>query len=326
MPAYPIARYHFLFEVLTPIRLPDYAGSTLRGAFGRALRRIACMTRMRNCQDCPLRKTCPYTRLFEPCPPEDHPLQKFSQIPVPYIIEPAGLGSKIYQPGEALHFSMVLTGSAIPQLALIAYSWQRAFLHDVGHGTAKLQDIQLEKGSERQSIYQADSKKILPHETTLTIEPIEADTVNLLIHTPLRLQENGRAILPSEVTARRLLMALVRRTSLLQEFYMGINDTVDFSHLAEQAEQVTSSVQLAWQNWIRYSSRQHQKMQLGGVIGKWQLNHLTPQLMVYLNLGQWLHVGKNASFGLGRYSLTLPENHPDNQDGSKENEAVLLTF
>lgn len=61
---YPIARYHFKFKVLTAIKLPDYAGSTLRGSFGRALRRTACMTRMKECHDCPLRVTCPYTNLL----------------------------------------------------------------------------------------------------------------------------------------------------------------------------------------------------------------------------------------------------------------------
>lgn len=318
MPSYPIARYHFLFRVLTSIKLPDYAGSTLRGAFGRALRRTACMTRMRECHECPLRKTCPYTNLFEPCPPENHPLQKFSQIPVPYIIEPEGWGSRVYQPGETLNFAMVLIGTAIQQLPLVAYSWQRAFQHDVGHGTAELQDIQLEKGDERQSIYNAESQKILPHDATLLLEPITGNTARLLIYTPLRLQENGRALPPSEVTARRLLMALVRRISLLQEFYMGRNSTVDFSGLSAQAEQAISSLQLTWQNWTRYSSRQHQKMHLGGVIGEWQLDHLTPELLMYLNLGQWLHIGKNAAFGLGKYQLALPKKNPEGSDNTVE--------
>ena len=43
--SFPIARYQFQFKVSEPIILPEYAGSTLRGAFGRALRKIACMTK-----------------------------------------------------------------------------------------------------------------------------------------------------------------------------------------------------------------------------------------------------------------------------------------
>ena len=41
----PLARYRFHWRVSAPIHLPAYAGSMLRGAFGHALRRLACMTR-----------------------------------------------------------------------------------------------------------------------------------------------------------------------------------------------------------------------------------------------------------------------------------------
>jgi hypothetical protein len=36
--SFPLARYRFEWQAATPIRLPDYAGSMLRGAFGHALR------------------------------------------------------------------------------------------------------------------------------------------------------------------------------------------------------------------------------------------------------------------------------------------------
>lgn len=307
MTTYPIARYHFTFKVLTPIRMPEYAGSTLRGAFGQALRRTACMTRLKACTGCPLHATCPYATLFEPLPPETHELQKFSQIPSPYIIEPDGWGLRLYQPGEELHFSMVLMGNAIRQLALIAYAWKRAFEHEVAHGTAELIDVQYEDGAERVSVYDAVKGQILPHEAKLTLPSSENAPLELAIQTPMRLQENGKPLHPESLTARRLMMALVRRTSLLQEFYLGGRDDIDFPHLAEQAEAVTSSHQLKWQDWTRYSSRQNQKMQLGGVVGQWRLDDVPQPFMPYLILGQWLHVGKNATFGLGKYTVTNTE-------------------
>ncbi len=42
--SFPAARYRFEWRVTRALRLPDYAGSTLRGAFGHALRKVACMT------------------------------------------------------------------------------------------------------------------------------------------------------------------------------------------------------------------------------------------------------------------------------------------
>ena len=60
----PAARYRFDFEVTVPLRLPEYAGSMIRGVFGRALRRLACMTREKDCKACPL--SVSYTHLTLP--------------------------------------------------------------------------------------------------------------------------------------------------------------------------------------------------------------------------------------------------------------------
>ena len=43
----PMVRYRIAFEVTEPVHLPEYSGSTIRGAFGGALRRVACMTRQK---------------------------------------------------------------------------------------------------------------------------------------------------------------------------------------------------------------------------------------------------------------------------------------
>ena len=50
----PLARYRFRVRATQPLKLPDFAGSMLRGAFGRSLRKLACMTRRPECKGCPL--------------------------------------------------------------------------------------------------------------------------------------------------------------------------------------------------------------------------------------------------------------------------------
>ena len=125
-PTVPIARYRFTARMREAVRLPDYAGSLLRGQFGAALRHAACMTGMSRCTGCPLRATCPYTKVFEALPPAEHMLQTFSAIPNAYVMEPPPLGTRELRRGDALVFHMVLTGGAIEQLALIVFAWQRA--------------------------------------------------------------------------------------------------------------------------------------------------------------------------------------------------------
>ena len=45
-------------------------------------------------------------------------------------------------------------------------------------------------------------------------------------------------------------------------------------------------------------------MQLGGLLGAVTLHVDLPPFAELLHLGQWLHVGKNATMGLGGYRLT----------------------
>jgi len=101
----PVARYRFTAEMADDLRLPVYAGSLLRGVFGAALRRTACMTGQRHCPDCPLWRSCPYPALFE-TPPQPSVLeQRFSQVPNPYVIEPP-LGQTELRAGELLVFNI----------------------------------------------------------------------------------------------------------------------------------------------------------------------------------------------------------------------------
>ena len=304
----PLARYRLEFTVVTLLALPAFAGSTLRGVFGSALRASACMTHERICDNCPLLSSCPYAAVFEPRPPRaDHPLQDFNQIPRPYIIEPPQWGERIYAPGETLAFHLVLAGHAIRQLSLIVWAFHKAFLRGVGknNGTASLARV-WHVGDGETLILDSLNGRIAKHATLLP--PIAAETahaVTLHFDSPLRLQNNGRRATAEEFTPRRLLTTLMRRISLMHEFHSAGPLPYDFKALATLADTLSSEKNLRWRDWSRYSSRQQQKMDLGGVVGSWSLaGELTP-FLPFLHLGQWLHVGKETAFGLGGYRLEL---------------------
>lgn len=307
--SFPATRYRLESRVESPLRLPEYAGSTLRGAFGRALRRSACLTREAACPPCPLWRSCPYPAIFQPPPPSEHALQKFSEIPPPFIVEPPDWGVRAYHPGERLVFHLVLIGRALEQLPLIVHAWQRALADGIGpgDGRAVLERIVLADDRHAPSVYSTGGG-LLPHSQCLPDPPpgtpATTTSLRLSFQTPLRLQRNGRPLRPRDLDARDLLITLVRRIALLSEFHAGSRLDLDFSALARCAVGVASEKSLHWRDWTRYSSRQKQEMTLGGCVGDWTLRgDLTP-FLPYLHLGQWLHVGKNAAFGLGRYTLT----------------------
>ena len=299
----PIARYQFTFVVTEPIQFPQYAGSTLRGAFGRALRKIACMTKQAECKGCPLYRTCPYTNIFETPAPTEHELQKFSQVPNGYMIEPPEWGEKVYISGEKLQFSLVLFGRLIDQLPLIAFAFKRAFEYNVGRGKAHLLDISAFNENAEKFEPILVNVNIIEHNKAVVIPENFANNSVIEISTPLRLQENGTPLNENEISVERFFISLAKRISLLSEFHFKPFD-LDFESLKNQIAQIEDKKYLKWQDWTRYSSRQDQKMKLGGVIGKWQFKNLSPELSKLLYIGQWLHCGKNATFGLGKYKIT----------------------
>lgn len=299
---WPIARYRFEFLVTSPINLPDYAGSTLRGTFGRALRRIACMTQEKDCKACPLYQDCAYTNIFEAPAPKEHSLQKFSQIPNGYVFEPPAWGERQYAVGEKLVFHMVLMGDELARLSLIVYALKKAFQRDVAHGTAELDQVWLESTTGETLVYSSEEPTIAAHNASMRLAPPEQTAaVKLNFVTPLRLQNNGRILSFDEISAPTFLMALVRRMGLIAEFHFGKKLDVDYSDLRDKSLKSAFQSNLRWAEFTRYSSRQKKLLNYNGLVGGCGLNNIHPDFLPFLQLGTWTHVGKGATFGLGKY-------------------------
>jgi hypothetical protein len=299
-----LARFRLDFEVEAPIHLHYYAGSQLRGAFGHALRRAACVTRQKDCKACPLYRSCAYPEVFEtPAPLEGHRLQRFSQVPNPYVVEPPPLGARDYRPGEALSFHFVLMGRALRHLPLAVHAWQRALERrgGLGGGSARLAGVAYLPPEGGPEPVFADGELRAP-DIRPPAAPALDGAARLRFGTPLRLQQDGKA-LGHAMTARDLLMGLARRYWLLAEFHQEARPEVDFGALGERAAAVEMEDGLLWRDWRRYSSRQQQGMVLGGVVGEAALRGDLAPFAGLLAAGQWTHLGKNASFGLGGYRL-----------------------
>jgi len=235
-------------------------------------------------------------------------LQKFSQIPVPYVIEAPEWGARQFAEGDEFAFHVVLVGRALRELPLIILAWRRALGRGLGagDGTAELLRMVHCGEAEEIAIHHPEAGAIAPHAQSigmLSSGSALGDRVTLHFTTPLRLQHNGHALAPEKLDARTLLMALVRRANLLAEFHGDGPLTADFAPLLAASAGIHDEKRLAWRDWTRYSSRQQQKMTLGGVMGEWTLSGDLAPFLHFLHLGQWLHVGKEASFGLGGYRL-----------------------
>ncbi len=299
----PIARLHLTVRAEGPLQLPPYAGSMLRGAFGHALLALSPLPHTDD-TPCALHATCPYCQLFAAPPLPGHSLQKFSHMPQPYVIEPPTGGARQLQAGQTFDFGLVLIGKALDQLPTVLQAWQRALRTGLGreHSPCALMEILDENGLLRLSDKREQLSKL---NTSLPPAPALGEQATLHFHTPLRLQVQGKPVRAGQLTARDLLIALARRTQLLCDVHLGaVAPQQDFAALSTQAAAIALQAQdLRWFDWGRYSQRQQQEMQLGGLLGSVQLQGDLAPFGELLHLGQWLHIGKNATMGLGGYRL-----------------------
>lgn len=80
---------------------------------------------------------------------------------------------------------------------------------------------------------------------------------------------------------------------------------LNYNSLLEKAEATVESTEskLYWYDWNRYSSRQKKTMKLGGFLGTISFEGNLREFLPFIKIGEYLHVGKACTFGLGRYEI-----------------------
>ncbi|MHB1573455.1 MAG: CRISPR system precrRNA processing endoribonuclease RAMP protein Cas6 [Acidithiobacillus sp.] len=296
-------RFEMRVRVAEDLRLPEYSGSMLRGAFGHALRHISCVTRLPECGNCSFRWQCAYSYLFEtPVPPGSPQLSKYPAAPHPWAVE-AEIGTTAWQRGDIVTFSWVVFGRGYDFVPHMMHAWQQALEKGLGSRRAAAMLLGYRRAGETQ--WHLPEESLPPHAHTVPPIPPNPGQITLHFVTPFRGQYQGRLLTREQMHFRVLFSALQRRLGLLQAFHEPGNPSLwDYRLALEDAEAVqVEDLDLRWWDWQRYSSRQHQAMTLGGLIGHLRLTGIPDRLWPMVYLGQWTHVGKNASFGLGRYVL-----------------------
>ena len=69
--AMKVGKFELSIQAKDHIILPSYKGSTLRGGFGNAFKKVVCALKDKECSDCMLKERCVYSYVFETPPPAD---------------------------------------------------------------------------------------------------------------------------------------------------------------------------------------------------------------------------------------------------------------
>lgn len=301
----PAMRYRFTAELSRPLRLPPYPGSMLRGAFGHALQQLGCNHDRAGCPRHCEHNDCRYRRIFSPSANGELSLSINGQLPPPYLISPLHWPNK--EPVQHIEFNMMLFGIARNELMLIIQSWQRALATGLGKGKipGRLVAVVAELPEGDKTIYQQGDLRLAAHPQHYSIPSFEnSNSLQLVFNSPLRLQNNGRAIAAHALSPRRFISALLRRLTLMLEAH-AVAPVIPARELLLLADNISHQHTLSWFDWQRYSSHQKKEMTLGGLLGNWHWQGDMAALWPYLWAGQIVHVGKETVFGLGRYQLLV---------------------
>jgi len=298
---------------------PFYAGSMLRGSFGTALRRIVCLNLGQKCFECLTREACAYQKIFSPITPVDSErLSKNRDMPRGFIIKPP-LREDTYGPEKPFSFRMILVGELIQWLPYIIVPFSE--LGRIGIGMERIpfafemltsRDL---KGELSQEIYSSRDNLVRPGGiASLSFEEIK-DTVNrvpkrltITFVTPTLLMFNPDdkkgGSKPVRVPEFHVVVKRLRdRINRLATAYCGTELNVDYKELGKKAESVKIiSVQGGWQERSR-KTRAGERQNLGGFVGTVIYEGDFKEFLLLLQLGEYLHVGKNAAFGNGWYKI-----------------------
>jgi hypothetical protein len=304
-PRLALGRYRLSFRVEEPEQKQGYPGSAWRGVFGHSLRKLVCVTRQPECPGCLLLSSCLYPYIFETFPPPGSAhLRKYKALPHPFI-----LGVHPYASGEPHHqLGVTLVGQANRYAAYVIQAFRLAGERGL-KGYAKrlvLESVDQEEivGTGRwQRIYE-DGSSLAPLPVNEARWPDPPSALKLSLRTPLRLRFQAHLVTPDTFHPGVLLRSLIRRLSSLCCFHGTQPLEMDFAAAAARAAALRATTDLRWKEWSRYSSRQKTRMEMGGLLGtiafegeQWR------EFWPFFWMGQWVHAGKGATMGLGRYEI-----------------------
>lgn len=253
----------------------EFLGSTLRGAFGIALKQVCCFDFNVTCEKCSSQTTCLYYNFFS----QSNTIHSYRF-------------SKLLNTNN-FNFTLYLFEEACYQLPYVLnalYVMLTQYGLGVKRETFTIQNI-LCNGIDIYNQKTFDISKVsIQH---FEVQNYKQD-VRLYFMTPLRMKSANK-LLMTKPTLEQILTSIVNRFNEL----MGLPLVrLSFKPIYREEKSEVTFIDLT-----RYSNRQQTKMQLGGIIGHIDYVQLDEQSYRLLKLGEILGVGKQTVFGLGEIKV-----------------------
>lgn len=263
--------------------------------------------------------TCPYKTIFEPsAPPDAERLSKNQDIPRPFVFRAPQTKETRFEHGERFEFGLVLIGCAFDFLPHFVLSFRELADQGLGLNRAKcilecVENVGLSSNGTGRArpVYNAAAQLFCNTRPVsvgrwiskrLSQFPSAGQRVTIRFLTPTLLRAEGEIIRRPEF--HHIFKRLRDRINALCAFFGDGPLDVDFRGLGERAERVRAvSSQIEWVERFRTSSKTHQRHELSGFVGGATYEGNLMEFLLWLLLGELVHVGKHAAWGNGWYRI-----------------------
>ncbi len=309
MDFFVIAQLRFELEAVDSVQLPGFRGTAFRKVLARAFRQVACALKSAECNDCPLSSSCVYAYLFETQVTEDFiETEKQRAVPHPFVLCPPFEERHYYRPGEQFVFMLTLTGKAEKYIPYFIYAFSEIGKRGTGKGRGRFRVYRVINCQTDTDIYNNNGKidcracqAVSWRDIVSKAGDLNAGDLTMRFSTPTRIKHRGAFVRNPEFHV--LMQNLLRRISELSYFHCSHEINLDFKGLIKKADNVNvKERKLSWESW-GYSDAEKSMMKLEGFTGEITFTGDFTDFLPFIILGQYIHVGKGTSFGLGRYEI-----------------------
>lgn len=308
------SRIAFKFVVSDSISFPANPVNTFRGALGFQLLRIACIQRKTSdsgCKNCTVFEKCAYARCFETG--QMHVGEGFStsndDMPHFMAVDCGFPGEKTFQAGSSIEFAVQLYGRGVESVPYIIVAARNAGMLGLTRQRIVCDLESVYDDFDKRVIWSRESDNLqIPEARVLSLSSpdlgqLEEKTVCIKFITPTAFKDKRSANVTLEPDFARIIGSLMRRYSSF-EASEGVRPDWSYAELSRIARQVKlRSINVAPVYWERFSSRQHQRIPVTGIIGQAVFSGPVQPFYELLKAGEIIRCGRSTTFGQGRISF-----------------------
>lgn len=308
-----VARYQIILSVGKPgLEIRTHPGARLFEGLRICLRKLVCTSGEAECFRCGLHKSCAYPALFPVVSARG--LLLSGTLPPSFVVEPPRDLRTRYRMGDPLVIGIVVVGRAIEFFPHLVASLRELGKASIPQSLGKYRVAGVLAvhpfTGRHQLLYSSESgflrgidMSARASEAFHCVGDLDPERLALEFITLTCLEHGHRLVRQAEFHI--LMRNLLKRIAALNHFYHDTPLDVDAATTVEKSRFVYRETdQTRWIQPTRYiASRDVPQVPAAGMVGRVVYAGKLAPFLPFIKLGEVIHVGRGAEYGLGHYVI-----------------------